>query len=171
MYYYKVKKKHPLHLAFTQFMERVKAVKDEARALAIELSDSETFYSRPHTLAGGIGALIFKEKPEGWKQVGEKWQRAFYPKASNKSVCKRIESLPVILADEMNAIIGFEAGTSSEEPNQPGIVWYGSFGLKEGKGKQFLINVPNGMSFKPVDGMVEITNSEYTSLLISDKNS
>jgi hypothetical protein len=142
------------------FRERVKDVSKQATNMATLLGGAR-YCHRSNKLAGGLSAIEFETKPEGYKVVGEKWQHLYYPKASNKKDCALIEGLPTIDYDELNTIVNFEAPQTVS--SERGIAWISTVGLTFGD-DEMLISVPTGCKYTPPTDVVEILESEYDKL-------
>lgn len=121
-----------------------------------------TYASQSDVLAGGIMAIGFDAKPEGWKVVGEPWQKLFAPKANRKDLWERIKVLPKLQLHELNDIVGFKKGMSASKDlswvihRAPGMEWVD---------EAFLMEVPSNCKYTPPNAdIVEILESEYQRL-------
>jgi hypothetical protein len=100
-------------------------------------------------------AIQFDTKPEGWKSVGQPYQRLYTPIAKQKELWDRIKALPTVSINELNTILGFERFVGITDDGgmvafrAPGMHWVDS---------AFLIEVPTNSDF------VEILESEYQRL-------
>lgn len=127
---------------------------------AVELVNSLGFtkYGNDNwNVAGGISCIQSDTKPEGYKQVGKKFQNLYYPKASNKTVNDLINDLPLLSWDEYNSAIGFE-------DQFRGLRHIMGYSLVKVYGF-FLIKIDDECTYTPADGLVEIVSSEYKRLL------
>ena len=116
-----------------------------------------------NALAGGLVAIQFDAKPEGWKRVGKPHQRLFAPMAKRKDLCDRFRALPTVPLQDLNGIVGFErfVGLSA---NGEGMVAYRAPGLQWVDGA-FLMTVPVKAKYTPPNAdFVEILESEYQRL-------
>lgn len=139
---------------------KVTDVNNQAKDVVKKL-EGKRYCGRSHKLAGGISAIEFDTKPEGYKPVGGSWRSLYYPKSVNKTDCKLIESLPTVEYSELNDIIGFNAPQTVS--SEKGILWISTIGLIFGE-NEMLIEVHDGCKYEaPVD-VVEILNSEYFAL-------
>ena len=105
--------------------------------------------------AGGLSCIRTSKKPDGFKTVGKKYDNLFMPKASNKELWKKINELPILSYDEYNKVIGFEAQFQ-------GLSHIRSYRCEK-VNDVFLIDVGNA-DYMPIEGIVEILDSEYKSL-------
>lgn len=157
---YKILQDSPLFDKLKALQKRMTNVKRQAEKVAKSFNGTGRFCGHIHALAGGISAIEFDEKPEGWKAVGESWQRLYYPKVINKEANKLIAPLPLMDYDELNKLVNFKSGAYT---NAGGIFWikcpeinfYPTYTL---------INIPDGVSYTPVDHMIEILDSEFQKL-------
>lgn len=157
---YKIKKGTETFKKLVILQQHIKEVESEAFKI-VESLGATKYCKAFNKLAGGISAIRLEKKPEGFKNVDKDWRMLFYPKASNKKVCKEIESLPTIKYDELNNIIGFEAPQTVS--CERGIGWVNTVGLIFGK-DFMLLDVENGCVFKPNKDTIEILESEYQKL-------
>jgi hypothetical protein len=127
----------------------------------VELVSGLRYCANQNSLAGGISAIEFKTKPDGFKSVGNKYQSLYYPKASNKKVCDLINNLPKIKYDELNTIVDFKAPQTISTENS--LCWVSTVGIIFHK-ENILINVNNGCDYTPLSDMIEIVESEYENL-------
>lgn len=156
---YKILKGTNLFTVLTDINKRMIAVKKQAKDLAIEFGGIKVATAGRH-LAGGIDGIEFKEKPVGWRSVGNSWQNLYYPKMdkSMKVVRDKIDALPTIDFDEINKAVGFSANQVTANSNSlswvKGVVmaWHKDFVLME---------TVEGTTYKPVPDVIEILGSEY----------
>lgn len=77
---FKVQKGTPLFEKLWEVQNKIQAAKESAVDFLKEKGlDSDEYYKKPYVMAGGIGAVSFPEKPDGWVHVGKKWQSIFMP--------------------------------------------------------------------------------------------
>jgi hypothetical protein len=105
---------------------------------------------------------ILGEKPDGWRSVGASWQKFFWPKATNKSMLKELNALPAISNDVLNNLLNFSfrSGPGLEIYYRPGVAWH----------KEYVLVNTDRAPYEPVEGMVEILESEYEKLYAAIKN-
>lgn len=139
------------------FRAHVDDVKKQAEDV-VALLGGIRYCHKANKLAGGIGAIEFENKPDGYKVVGEKWQGLYYPKVSNKKDCALIEKLPTIEYNELNSIVNFKAPQTIS--TERGILWVSTVTLTFGDNES-LIDVSNGCTYDPPADVVEILESEY----------
>lgn len=144
--------------ALHQLIEKARA---SARKLVKTFGGTGEYCGEQQSIGGGIAGVEFKEKPEGWKMVGEKYQKLFMPKADQKELWKKIKALPVIEYDELNKIVGFDGPQTAIDSR--GIAWINSVGMVWGT-QYMLMEVAKGCKFKPNKDMTEIVESEYQKL-------
>jgi DNA-directed RNA polymerase subunit N (RpoN/RPB10) len=148
-----------------ELKEKVITVNEAARAVVNELGASK-YCHRSHHLAGGISALVFDKKPEGYKEVGEKYQNFFYPKVANKAALEKIESLTLVEFDDLNKIVGFKAPQTVS--SERGIMWISTVGLTWAEHgipeEDMVMDIENGCKYTPPADVVEILESEYEKL-------
>lgn len=99
---------------------------------------------------------MLSHQSSGYKSVGAKYQALYYPLAKNKKDLAEIRQLPRIKVDELNELVDFSFCVSAdlEIYHSPGI----SFNEKH-----ILIETGNA-NYTPVEGMIEIKESEYNKL-------
>jgi hypothetical protein len=164
---YKILKGTELFKNLTAFKKKMADVRKQAMDLAIELGGVSSA-SNGRYLAGGIDAVEFKEKPEGWRSVGNSWQNLYYPKADkkNKEIHNKIQALPRLDFDELNALVGFTGQFCSDER---GIAHVKSVSIKWHK-DFILMETAEGTEYTPVKDVIEILGSEYDTLSNSIKD-
>lgn len=113
--------------------------------------------------AGGIDAIKFDEKPDGWKQVGDSFQKLYYPKSNkaNGHIHKKICDLPIVTFDEVNKVVGFNGPQTVS--NDRGLAWVKTVGLYWYP-TYILMEISEGAKFTPNKDMVELTVSEFLKL-------
>lgn len=160
---FKVLKGTQLFDALTAVNKRMYEAKAEAdklvESLSINIEDTAT---KGYNLAGGIDAFHCPDgTPEGWKSVGESYQKLYYPKVKgNTKLLEQIAHLPIVKYDDINILIDFHpSGYTSPAglvwSKGPGIVWAENY---------VLIETSEGFPYKPVKDMIEITVSEFEAL-------
>ena len=158
---YKIVKGSKLFKSLTDLKAKIDSVNSQAMNLAIELGGVSSATNN-RRLAGGIDAVEFKEKPIGWKAVGEKWDNLYYPKSdkANKEIHTKINALPTMDYDELNNMVGFKSQFSS---NGRGISHYRCVGMKWSK-SVILMETADENKYVPIEGVIEILGSEYDKL-------
>ena len=153
---YKVKTESELHGKFSSLMDRMTAYRKEALDLAESLG-FDALGGKQSCAAGGVSCFQYEgpKPPEGYKRVGKDYQKLCFPKANNKEVLQKISELPLVMNEEYNGLINFEASFA-------GNVYIRRFGLMERDGI-YLIDTAEA-EYTPVDGMEEILESEYKRL-------
>lgn len=144
----------------TAFREHVKDVSKQAQDVVNKLGGGK-YCRKSNKLAGGLSAIEFETKPEGYKVVGERWQGLYYPKVSNKADLVLINGLPTIEYNELNSIVQFTG--MQFVPYGGGLACIHTVGLIFGD-DVMLINVEKGCEYTPPNDVVEILASEYNKL-------
>lgn len=158
---FKVPKGTELFDRLWEVQRKINEAKNAAIAFLKEKGfDSEKYYKKQYTLMGGIGAISFKEKPDGWVHVGSKWQSIFMPNSKNKKLLAEISGLPVVKYNELNDVLGFSqqmvsGGGGLMHVQAPATIWKDDFVLFE---------IPDECNYIPVDGAIEILSSEFKQL-------
>ncbi len=143
--------------------KKCKQCKEEANKLAIEFGGIKVATTGRY-LAGGIDGIEFKNDniPDKtkWRTVGKKWQDLYYPKSSNKEALSKIASLPTVDVGEIQKIFNHKTQL---------IVNSEGFCMVSAPQTHFyknviLVNYPMAYKCEPVDGMIEILNSEFNSI-------
>lgn len=156
---YKVSNTSPLGKKLLALQKKMSAAIKESDKLVKELKGKKYCRAR-NVVTGGISAIEFDEKPQGWKVVGDKWQSLYMPKRNQKELWDKINALPVIEDDELNTLLSFKKQTYASRGgmyyvNTPGVLFRKSC---------ILIEVQEELKYKPVAGMKEITVSEFNKL-------
>lgn len=157
---FKIVKGNPLYDSFMELKKRTMEVNKAANDFAKKVGGKASCRSQ-NVAYGGISAIEFDAKPEGWRMVGDKYRHLFFPKATNKELLKEIAALPKIQYDEINNIVGFDA-PQTVTSNQ-GILWVNCVGISYGK-DYILLNVTSGAKYNPPKHVIEILESEYEKL-------
>jgi hypothetical protein len=150
----------------TETFDKLSAVWDKineynniAKALVKELGFEKHGRSKIG-VAGGISCIECETKPEGWRSVGKKYQSLYYPKANQKELLNKIESLPIVSEEEYNNTIGFE-------PQFTSLHYISAFASKRNE-KEIVIKIAETADYTPKSDMIEITVSEYKQLIGED---
>jgi hypothetical protein len=169
--YYKINKSTKTFKELMKLSDRIDQVRKEAKKLVKTFKGTGEYCKATHVLAGGIGAVEFKEKPEGWTHRGEKYQNLYMPKMdrNSKALWEKIHALPVVEYDELNKIVGFEGNQVVSSPG--GLGWVNTVGIKWG-GNFILMEIAKGAKFKANKDMKEIVYTEFEKLSskIKEKN-
>jgi hypothetical protein len=138
--------------------EKGNIYKQQADTLAESLGAHD--YCSGRGAYGGIRALCFKEKPEGYKLLQA--PDFYYPKSikKNDAVLEAIAKLPQVTNEELCEPLGFKRQSFSFEGNiymtsRPGVDFGGDY---------ILLDVPEGAKFQAGPDVVEILESEYLAL-------
>lgn len=158
--YFKVPKGTETFDKLTQLRLKIIDANSKAKKLIKELGgNADRIYNKYRNIGGGIAAIYFADKPEGWKQVGENHQSIFMPKANMKKVWDKINALPVVEHEELNKIVGWpdslQVGTGGNALTvyySPGISWHKDY---------CLLTIPGHVKIKIPEGVIELLESEY----------
>ena len=158
----------------TELFDKLVSVKDKmdkaqtaAEKLGKELGGEAVYSRRYINVAGGIDAIRFAYTTEPDKELWMKPDRhnsprLFYPRSSKKAnkqnqpIHDKIRALPVVTEDEYNDIIGFKY-------HWVGLRNYRTYNLFI-YDTYAIIETGEGADYKPIEGMVEILESEYYKL-------
>ena len=158
---YKILKGTELFKNLSSLKKKMVDVRKQSNELAVEFGGIASATNGRY-LAGGMDAVEFKEKPEGWRSVGNSWQNLYYPKADkkNKEIHAKIQALPKIEFEDLNELVGFTGQFCSDDR---GIAHVKSVSIKWHK-DFILMETAEGTEYNPVDGVIEILGSEYDKL-------
>lgn len=157
---FKVKKGSETHKKLIALQKRITDVNKQANKF-IESIGAKEYCRNQHHAYGGVGAIKFNEKPEGWRKEGAPYQRLYMPKSAQKELWSKINALPVIEYDEINKIVGFHAPQTVECTG--GLAWIKCIGIHWGR-NDILLETVEGSQYKPPKDIVEILESEYVKL-------
>lgn len=167
--YYKVDKGAPLFDKIEEVKNKMKSANKKALNLVVSMG-FEQFRPKAHALAGGISSFFSKEKPEGFCYTyGDKHGHPndFFPKKikNNKILLKQIEDLPIVNYEELTDLINYD-WTVHSVSSGPRI---GSKSISFCPGVFFnktyvLFDITDCKKYKPSEGMIEITFTEYNKL-------
>lgn len=139
---------------------KIKEVNNQAFNVVRELG-STRYCKKNGVLAGGISAIEFTSKPEGYINMGKSWQSLYFPKAKNKKDLELISKLPTIDYSELNTIVNFEGNQVVE--TDAGLAFIKTIGLIFGE-NEMLIDIEDGCKYCPPKDIIEILSSEYFAL-------
>lgn len=164
---FKVEKGHPLFDTLMVVWEKIKVSKDACNALAAEVGSDGVSGSDSY-LAGSINAFHFadhKKPNEHWKAMEKGFTPWFMPKWSTrdkatKEIIAKIQSLPKVDTAEINDPLNFKHGAFSTSKGihwvqRPGVWWFPEY---------ILVSTPEGYKYEPVEGMIELKESEFEAL-------
>lgn len=162
---YVIKKGSELYEKLIAIQKRAKDARDKALQLAKDFGGKEAYTNGRH-FSGGLDAVEFDTPPEGWRSVGKKWLKLYYPKSVNKEALSKIADLPVVEIDEVNAILSFQGGQVVSAGDGLAFVKMPHVYFRK---DCILIKVTSGVKYKPVQGMEEILESEFQKLMPKEK--
>lgn len=146
-------------------MVKVTYEKESGRIIKELGGNPKEYYHANHSdvVFGGIAAINFTVKPEGWVKRGESWQHLCMPSVKNKSAWEKINALPTLTYNELNEIYKFKK--QSVKYTGPGI----GFSTAQTIGYEFvkdfvLLNLVDDAKWDPQPGCTEILASEYKKL-------
>lgn len=164
---FKVKKETELYNEFIKVKKEIRDARKEARDLVKTMGFDE-YYEKSFCLAGGISAVRAKsEKPVNYAYAfGTRDKEAIIPKKikANKEILQRIENLPTVSYERINDLINYDGRRSIEITERGGkrISFIPGVTFKE---DHILIDVPEFVEYEPIKDMIEITTSEYKTLI------
>lgn len=169
---FKILKGSPLFIQLTEVFDQINEANKAARDLMTVLGFSE-WYPAMFVIAGGVSAVECKTgQPEGYKRM---WPRerdhAYYPKKTNKALTAQFEALPTVPFSAINNPLKYDPH-DNDMPNPRGFGRSVRYTPRVSQVEKQMILVDFGeycRSYKPVEGMVEITVSEYNKLLKSNE--
>jgi hypothetical protein len=148
---FKVSKGCELYDKLKALMDRVNECDRAADALAKELGGTSCRKGY-WTIGWGLSAITMPVKPKGWKNAHRDLVGEYMPSASNKEVVKKINELPKVEYNDLNSLVGYHNAFG-----HPGINVRDDYAFLTFSDKQ-------ADKLTPVDGMVEITVTEYKRL-------
>lgn len=157
----KVPSTSPAYPKFMEIKEKIIQVNESLRNFEAKYGAEASASSSPSIAFGACDALQIKEKPEGWKMMGNKWQNLYAPTAKLKDVCKEMSELPRIEWDEICDIVGVESFRTGAGGN--GISIIHGMGLAWGT-DCVLFEIEKGCAFDTTLGIIEVTETEYEAL-------
>jgi hypothetical protein len=170
---YKILAGCKLYDQLDQLRQRLNQVQNEASYLATKLEAKEWVPKYgPFILGGGISGLRFSTPPgPNWKRAHTKHFRDTYMPHPTKKVMQiirqSIDELPTVSAAELNDLLNFDSdntypgsGGQTMTMFHPAIKWMDDI---------ILIGINEALVYTPVDGMIEITATEYKELSADKK--
>jgi hypothetical protein len=154
---YKILKGTALFEALAALEKRRKEMIAQIRQVVVTEMGFHDFAFRSDYLAGCQAVQVEGEKPDGWKKIGGKFDRYYWPLASNKAALEKLNALPSMPCKELNDIVkfGFQVTGSLNVYDRPGWV----------QGEEYaLINVGEDCKYTPLPDMIEIKASEFKKL-------
>lgn len=161
---YKILKSTKSFESLQSVYARIQAIQEQSKKLCLEIGGTGKYYGSSGSVTGIIIGIEFNEKPEGFKQMGERYQKIYFPKSSvkaNADLIRRISEIEVINPEELNDIVGFKGPQTLA--NSDGFQWVRMPGIIFGK-ECILMEVPNKCKFIPNEDTIEILESEFVSL-------
>ncbi len=160
---FKVLKESPLYGKLVAIKKRCEDVLDASEALAISVGAKHA-YTNGRDKAGGVAGFYFEYGVEVdkllWMQPDRhNNSRLFYPRSGkkyqiNEPLHEKIKALPVVTYEEFNSVIGYES-------QWDGFTNYKSYGMA--MHDDFAL-VQVGGKYTPIEGMIEILESEFDEL-------
>lgn len=160
--YYKILPESALFKKMWEVFERGKAADKAAKKwIKNQFGEFKSYAPKRNAVWGGIDAIQFESKPEGWKQVGKKYQQLYYPTVRLKKLINELEDLPAVQNKEIKDLLNY--GNYSGAAGG-GLVWNSMPGIIISKDYILIAASEVADDYKPVDGMTEILFSEYHQL-------
>lgn len=160
---FKILKGTALYNDLLALQGRINDANKAAKALSVKYGAYG--YAGGRGVGGGIRALCYREKPEGFKLVQH--PDYYYPKVSlkvNRGLVDEIAALPVVHNSDLNALLGFASGMTIDEATggfrhtmSPGIRW-------DEMALDFALVDTGAGTCKPHQDLIEILESEYLAL-------
>lgn len=149
--------------------EEIDSVRAASKKIWEKIEGCEGISENNHHLAGGIRAFSFKQYMskkdclDGWRLLEKGYSHWAFPKSSdksNKQLLADIAALPVVESDRLKELLkygnyGYCSGGGLGFSSVPGIGWFDGY---------ILIQCPESIEYTPVEGMIEITVSEFNKL-------
>lgn len=153
-------------LAGSETFNKLQAIEKKIResnrlvkAIITELGAEEWLNKGSEYVAGEIGGVRFKEKPDGWKAVyAGIHYNCFMPKSikQNRPLLDRIAEIPRVKRSEVNDCVCFKRQwVGLMQLSGIGVNWGDTFSL---------IVISEEAEYTPMPDMEEITVSEYNRL-------
>ncbi|HAH24928.1 MAG TPA: hypothetical protein DCL77_14440 [Prolixibacteraceae bacterium] len=158
--YFKIEKGTEVFNKLDVLHGRIQEVNKTAKELVKKLGGNR-YCGDQNRLAGGIDAIEFEQKPEGYRSVGGKWDNLYLPNARNKVNNQLIAELPTLQYDELNSIVGFKGPQTAPHPKGLSFVSIPSICFSD---EVMLMKVPDGCKYTAPEGVTEIIYSEYQGL-------
>ncbi|PRY33861.1 hypothetical protein CLV58_11910 [Spirosoma oryzae] len=156
---YKVMKGSQAYTDLTHIKDRIHQSDEVSKQLVDELGATEWLNGGFSYLTGGMLGIRFSSQPDGWKPVyTSKHQNCFFPKKlkKNEALLTRIEAIPKVTIWELNQAVGYQHQTIGDRfIATVGVTWGTDY---------HLLSVKEDCEYTPLDGMEEITVSEFNRL-------
>jgi hypothetical protein len=167
--YFKVKQGTKLFDDLKKLEEKMESCFDSSVELLEDIfgdeSENMNFVPDFTKLAGGIIAVQLEKRRKGWEKHLAPWaegQNLYKPNERMKEMkeaVERMKNLPTVSESEINSIINFEKiKDEGRVLTCPGFMFFDDL---------VVFDFPDYITeeyYKPVDGMVEITEEEYNNL-------
>ena len=152
----KIPVSHPLGQKLSDVINRIIESRQYALDLAKDEFNASRIWAGGHHQWGGISGVQYESKPEGWKTV-DKRNKLYMPKVKEKELWEKIKSLPKVKHTELTDLLGWP----SLQIVGMNIIRFPGFSLTP---KYVLLDIPEKVDQKILDGMIEITVSEFKKL-------
>ena len=145
--------------ALSAVMDKIAACNKQARELS-EAHGADAYASGSRYVGGGIAALCYKQKPEGFKLL--QYPNYYYPKAlkANRPLLDALAALPKVENAELNEVVGFKNQTVCKDG---GMFFCTHYGVKVYP-EHFLLAMTEGVEFEAGPDLVELLESQYLAL-------
>lgn len=160
--YFKIEDKtSPAGIAAWDLRTKMDAAYKAAKKLATDVG-ADSWLTPTNVVYGGITGFdkLFAGDTKLYKKAGKQEGTQFYfPRSvpANKALLERIAALPTVKVKDINSVLNYE-------PQTIGNKHYFSPAISYRK-KVALVKTQEAVKYKPIEGMVEITQSEYDNLL------
>lgn len=148
--------------AFCEILEQGKNYQLLARQWAEPQGANE--WAEPHSaFSGGVAGLVFAKKPNGWTTIDV---GVFRPRLGS-ALYKEMKALPFVGAATINELVGYTPRYVAVSGGKFMLMRHPGVKVLDGC---ILLSFKDYITYyKPVEGMIEILESEYRSLIEADE--
>lgn len=157
--YFRIKQDSETFEAVKNLRIKMKAATKAACDMATELGGSEKgehIGEGFNIIAGGLTGIKMETKPRGWSKASKHYRDVYFPQknlVANKEILAKIEALPKVYTDDINALVGFEDQTVGRNVIlMPNFYWRDDF---------IVFTMNSGCIYTPMKDIEEITGSEF----------
>ena len=170
MAYYIINANSTLGTKVSDFYRRARECEAVARAFAQKFNPTGKYVAGKYQhedfaplefTTGGVAAIEFKIKPDGWKKYTHpKHKNLYTPRKNNTELVEQFKALPTISHQELSDIIGWEEQTF----NNRILFHLGMDTCTDDKGKctHYGFTVPDGYTYKSIPGVKEVLGTTYS---------
>lgn len=172
--FYKVEKGCDLYDSLQQLLARMKEVREEAKKFTEEIPNSISTYIPQRGLAGGVMHVGFSKEedvPTDWiikhREGGNVYATPRGRRNSVKEIRLKMEALPVLSDNELNELVDYDPWLTVDTTSS--IWWKPGYVFKDDMVLLTVSEEQVDAGYKPVEGMVEITKSEFDTYTKEEK--